>query len=380
VPQGTILVVDDSAVNLQLLLRTLGGSGHRVLVAKDGRSALQIARRARPDLVLLDIMMPEVDGFDVCRALKADPDTRDIMVIFLSALGDEFNIVSGLTLGAVDYVTKPIRAEEVLARVGSHLGRQHLERELERSRQNLDRELASAGRMQQRILPPELPVHRAAEFAAYYHTSRHAGGDYYDVLRLSDDRFALIVADVSGHGAPAAIVMAMIRAVVHTYPGALDDPPTVLHYINRHFRYLWDTEMYATAVVAVFDAGWRTLRVSCAGHWPPLLVRSGRVDALPVENARALLFADLGDVPCLEYRLVAGDRVVFYTDGITDQQSADGTLFDHERFTVAIGESGQLPPAGMLDHLVARLGAFAAGTEADDDQTLLVVGVPGADE
>ena len=95
-----------------------------------------------------------------------------------------------------------------------------------------------------------MPAHPSVQLRPFYQTSRHAGGDYYDVLPLGGDRFGILVADVSGHGAPAAIVMAMIRAVVHTYPGVADDPPAVLHYINRHFQFLWDTPMYATAVYA----------------------------------------------------------------------------------------------------------------------------------
>ena len=266
VPPSTILVVDDSATNLQVLVRTLHGSGHRILAARDGTTALEIARRARPDLVLLDVMMPGIDGFEVCRLLKADPETRESAVIFRSARGEVADKVSGLELGAVDYITKPIQGEEVLARVATHLSQQHLERAVRQSRDRLDRELASAARMQRLILPASMPRHPALKFAAFYETSRHAGGDYYDVLTLAPDRFGVMVADVSGHGAPAAIVMAMIRAVLHTYPAAADDPPQVLHHINRHFRYLWDTAMYATAVYAVIYSARITVRVSSAGH------------------------------------------------------------------------------------------------------------------
>src|SRR4030095_167600 len=127
---STILVVDDNPVNLQVLVRTLDGSGHRILVAMDGRAALEIARRARPDLMLLDVMMPGLDGFEVCRSIKADVATSETIVIFLSAPGEVADKVSGLKLGAVDYITKPIQAEEVLARVETHLSRQYLEREL----------------------------------------------------------------------------------------------------------------------------------------------------------------------------------------------------------------------------------------------------------
>ena len=187
----------------------------------DGATALEIARRATPDLVLLDVMMPEMDGFEVCRRLKAQPETRDAAVIFLSARGEVSDKVSGLELGAVDYITKPIQAEEVLARVATHLSRQHLERALRDSRDRLDRELAGAARMQRLILPRR---HAGASGRRVSpRTTRPAvmpAATTTTCSPLGADRFGIMVADVSGHGAPAAIVMAMIRAVLHTYPGA----------------------------------------------------------------------------------------------------------------------------------------------------------------
>jgi serine phosphatase RsbU (regulator of sigma subunit) len=367
--------VDDGPVNLQVLVRTLQGTGHRILAAKDGRAALEIARRARPDLVLLDVMMPEIDGFDVCRAIKADPEVRDTVVIFLSALGDVTDKVAGLKLGAVDYITKPIQAEEVLARVDTHLTRQYLERELRRSRDRLDRELASAAGMQRLILPPAMPRHQSVEFAAHYRTSRHAGGDYYDIIDLGGGRFGLIVADVSGHGAPAAIVMAMIRAVLRTHPSP-DDPPAVLRHINQHFQYLWDTAIFATAVYGVLHAGDLRLRLSCAGHPPPLLARRGApVTELPAAAVIPLLMDDIDGIPVTEHSLQPGDRVVLYTDGITDRQSADGTMYDDAKFRAAISNAGLVSAATLIDRLVDELDRFAAGQEPSDDQTLLVIGI-----
>ena len=246
-------MVDDSPVNLRLVVRTLEGRGYRLLAAKNGRAALDIARRVHPDLILLDVMMPELDGFEVCRALKSDPATRDAIVVFLSALGEVTDKVTGLELGASDYITKPIQPEEVIARVANHVARQQLEREVRRSRDRLERELASAGAMQRRILPAALPSGMGATFAAYYRTSLYAGGDYYDVFALPDGQFGVIVADVSGHGAPSAIVMAMIRAAVHAFPGFACDPAEMLRYLNRHFEFLWESPMFATALCALID-------------------------------------------------------------------------------------------------------------------------------
>jgi sigma-B regulation protein RsbU (phosphoserine phosphatase) len=376
VPASTILVVDDSATNLQVLVRTLHGSGHRILAARDGATALDIARRARPDLMLLDVMMPGMDGFEVCRLLKGEPETRETAVIFLSARGEVSDKVSGLELGAVDYITKPIQGEEVLARVATHLSRQHLQRALRESRDRLDRELASAARMQRLILPAMMPAHPSLSFAAHYETSRHAGGDYYDVLPLGADRFGVIVADVSGHGAPAAIVMAMIRAVLHSHPQPAADPPEVLHHINRHFRFLWDTAMYATALYAVIDARRRTIRMSSAGHPLPLLIRASQgVEPLPLETTMCLLWGELSEVPCVEHSLRAGDRLVFFTDGITDRQGPNSEMYDPERLSAALGRAGRLRPADIVDHVVRDVEAFAGSLESDDDQTLVVIGV-----
>ena len=374
-PLATVLVVDDSPVNLQVLVRTLHGTGHRILAARDGRSALDIVRRARPDLVLLDVMMPEIDGFEVCRTIKADPEAHDTVVIFLSALGDVSDKVSGLQLGAVDYITKPIQAEEVLARVATHLTRQHLERELRRSRDRLNRELASAGRMQRLILPPQLPEHPTVRFAASYQTSRHAGGDYYDVLPLADGRFGVMVADVSGHGAPAAILMAMIRAALHSHPAVHDDPAAVLQALNAHFEYLWDTEMFATAIYATVDAGRREVRMACAGHPPPLLVRAGEpARPLVVDAVPPLVMMPFDRVPVSSVELVAGDRVLFYTDGVTERLDGEGRMYDQPRLSATLAAAASRPAAAVVDEVVADLERFAGGHEPEDDVTLVAIG------
>jgi sigma-B regulation protein RsbU (phosphoserine phosphatase) len=372
-PPSTILVVDDSPMNLQVLVRTLDGTGHRILAARSGQAALDIARRARPDLVLLDVMMPGMDGFEVCRAIKADPRLEDIAVIFLSALGEVSDKVSGLQLGAVDYITKPIQAEEVLARVANHLTRRYLEREVRRSRDGLERELANAAGMQRLILPSALPADPALDFAAYYRTSRYAGGDYYDVLSLGGRRFGLIVADVSGHGASAAIVMAMIRAVLHASRDARDDPAGLLRALNQHFCYLWETATFATALYGVIDAGRRTLQIACAGHPPPLLLR-GEATAAPlaIEAVPALFWAELTAIPVVRHDLQPGDRLVFYSDGITERHGPNDTFFEIERLIASLSAPGTRSPQAIVDRLVADLDTFAAGLEPEDDQTILV--------
>jgi sigma-B regulation protein RsbU (phosphoserine phosphatase) len=244
----------------------------------------------------------------------------------------------------------------------------------ERSRDRLDRELASAGRMQQLLLPTSLPVHPGVEFVAHYRTSRHAGGDYYDVRQIDPHRFALVVADVSGHGASAAMVMAMIRAVLHA-GDAPDDPATLLRHLNDHFRYLWPTAMFATSIVAVLDVAEPTLRVASAGHPPPVLVRDGQARELAVANAPLLFFDELGSIACLEEALCRGDRIFFYTDGVTERHAADDAIFDLPRVMDVLSHHGQGDVATTVDHLVLELDTFGGEREPDDDQTVLAMGI-----
>jgi two-component system sensor histidine kinase/response regulator len=136
--KGTILIVDDIPQNLRLLMRMLTSRGHRVWAASSGAHALSLVEKELPDLILLDIMMPDMDGYAVCRALKADERTQRVPVIFISALDHAFDKVEAFSAGGVDYVTKPFQLEEVLARVEAHLTMRRLQKSLEQQVAELD--------------------------------------------------------------------------------------------------------------------------------------------------------------------------------------------------------------------------------------------------
>jgi len=128
---GTLLLVDDVPTNLKVLFGYLKGLNFRVRIARDGEDALKQVQRSKPDLILLDVMMPKMDGFETCRRLKADEETRDVPVIFMTALTETVDKVKGFEVGAVDYITKPIQQEEVLARINAHLSLRKLQQDME---------------------------------------------------------------------------------------------------------------------------------------------------------------------------------------------------------------------------------------------------------
>jgi two-component system NtrC family sensor kinase len=152
---GTILVVDDNPTNIQVLFDVLSEMGYRVAIAKSGEAALQRLQSYQPDLILLDVMMPGIDGFETCQRLKADPTTQKIPVIFMTALSDAVDKVKGLSLGAVDYITKPIQHEEALARIRVHLQLHNAQRGLEQRTAELSQALEHLKQTQVQLVQSE---------------------------------------------------------------------------------------------------------------------------------------------------------------------------------------------------------------------------------
>jgi sigma-B regulation protein RsbU (phosphoserine phosphatase) len=186
-------------------------------------------------------------------------------------------------------------------------------------------------------------------------------------------RYGVLTLDVSGHGAPAAIVMAMMRTLVHTYPGVPDDPEAMFRRLHDHFQFLGDTPVYATAVYAVVDPARGLLSVASAGHPPPLRFRRGAVTPLPCDPTTPLLLTDLAAVPTIGDTLERGDRILFFTDGVTDRESAAGEPYDVPRLATALAAGGEGPVERALASIVADIETFAGGSEPRDDNTLLLM-------
>jgi len=224
VQKADVLIVDDTPANLHLLSKILAEQGYRVRPVPDGSLALAAAQAEAPDLILLDIRMPEMDGYQVCEHLKGDAKTRDIPIIFISALDATQDKVKAFTVGGVDYITKPFQCEEVLARVETHLALRRLtqqlqaaNKQLEKANSKMERELALAGEVQASFLPHELPDIPGWQLAVRLEPSRETCGDFYDVNLLPNGRLGFLVADVVDKGAGAALFMALSWILIRTY-------------------------------------------------------------------------------------------------------------------------------------------------------------------
>src|SRR5262245_24037246 len=226
-----VLIVDDVKANVDMLLEALRGD-YKLSVALGGEQALRAVEKSPPDLVLLDIVMPDLDGYEVCRRLRADPATREIPIMFLSSLEDVQDKAKGFELGANDYLTKPFEILEVKARVRSLLKAKAY---ADAVREAQERDLAIAREIQMGILPSDpgalcqgtgLDVHATIEPA------RHVGGDLFEVLRVSDDRLVLAIGDVCGKGIPASLFMAVTVTLLRTLARQIESPAQLLGRLN----------------------------------------------------------------------------------------------------------------------------------------------------
>ena len=368
----TILLVDDEPANLQVLMETLGVTDCKRLIAKNGEAALSIARKVIPELILLDIMMPGMDGFEVCRRLKSDPATADIPVIFLSALSSTDDKVQGFTLGAVDYVTKPFQPEEVIARVTTHLTIHRLNREIQQRKELLEQELKIVSDLQRVLLPKDLPQIKGLELAVHYETSFYSGGDYYDWVALPDNRWGFLLADAAGHGAPAAVEMAMTCALFRSFPSPPVEPDALLSYLNDNLCRIYESS-FVTAIYGVYDPGQRILQLARAGQPPPMVCRASENTAreLACEGVLPMGISQFGRIPVTRTQLNPGDRLLFYTDGVSERFNPEGEQYGEARLLDLLRTTPCPPPQKMIEIIIEDVNRFAGGRAAEDDQALL---------
>lgn len=315
-PRGrTILVIDDDPVVTAALSGMLGGDGFAVLAAADGPQGRRLARNERPDIILLDLIMPGESGLDTCVRLKADPATAAIPVLFISGSSETADKVAGLEAGAVDYITKPFARAEVAARVRRHLSVADGGGDLAKAQAERLASLRGAQRSML-VTPAKL---RQARFAVRYLPVLEAGGDFYDVFETPAG-FGYFVADICGHDLGASLVTSSLKALL-TQNISLHEgrPREIVQALNDVLCCLCPPGRFVTAQLAWLDRARQTLTVVDAGHVPPVLVPVGAPAGLLAAGGDVLgAFPDIR-LEVLTLPVQPGDRVIMYSDGLIER-------------------------------------------------------------
>jgi len=320
----TILVADDDPLARKMLTKLLGHNGFSVIEAKDGQQALTRACEHNPNLILLDCQMPILDGFEVCRRLQQAQDAETTPVIFVTGMNDTDDKVRGFEAGGVDYITKPIEPVELLARVNIHLELSEI-RKQQRKRADLFEQVASSQMMrleqvkdgQESLLadPDDFPE---LNIAVRFEPAAEAGGDFYDIVKLSDECFGLFIADIAGHDLGVAYLTGALKAIVASFASAQIPAEHTMRLTNDTLCKLLSIEKYVTACYAKISLSNYSVELTNAGHPPVIIHRAdGRLEFIDI----------VGDVLGMYPQIVCqtktikmnqGDRLFLYTDGLIE--------------------------------------------------------------
>jgi sigma-B regulation protein RsbU (phosphoserine phosphatase) len=374
----TVLVVDDAPANIQVVNSILKDIC-KVRIATDGAKALALVKTdPLPDLILLDVVMPGMDGYEVCTRLKADPATAGIPVIFLTVQTESEDETHGFDVGAVDYIHKPFSPAVVKARVHTHLVLRGIREQLARQLDELRKELETARQIQLSILPAQVPQMKGLDIAARYIAANSVAGDFYDFIVIDEQHLGILVADVSGHGMPAALISSMLKIALSTQVANATDPAKVLFGLNQALCGKFD-QHFVTAAYLLVDLEKRTLTYSGAGH-PPMWLWGPAIEGTR-EVAENGLF--LGRFPWATYSSVElplnrDTWILLYTDGVSEMANPAEEEFGTTHFKEFLPSSRSDSATQFADRLLAELSSWAArgpGFESNDDVTFVALHV-----
>lgn len=381
---ANILVVDDASANLQVLAGMLKDRGYKARPVPSGKLALAAAQKDPPDLILLDINMPEMNGYQVCEHLKADDRLKGIPIIFISALTESLDKVRAFAFGGVDYITKPFQMEELHARVETHLKLRRLQIELEEYSQRLELaqerlklDLDLARGVQRGFLPLRLPDVSGYEFFAHYEPASEVGGDYYDFIPLPRQRVAMLLGDVAGKGVAAALLMAKLSADARFCFLTEADPAAAATRLNSLLIRSGLADRFVTLLAAILDPASHTVTLVNAGHPSPLIYRDATrmvEDAISTES----IGLPLGIVEGFEYSsrevfLGAGDCLLAFTDGVTEAMDINNNQLQTDGIIAAM-QGSAYSPRELGERVVKAVQEFAAGRSQHDDIALVGFG------
>jgi len=400
---GAVLVVDDDESSREILTRRLRYAGLRVTAAEDGPTALNLVARKPFDAVILDVMMPGMSGLEVLAEIRESFSATDLPVIMATALDGTEEVVQALSLGANDYVAKPLDLTVVLARLQTQMSLRESVRSLslanhrlEHAHHRMERDLEAAARVQSSLLPPENPHFGKARFGWIYRPCATVGGDSLNVFPIDENHVGFYICDVSGHGVQASLLSVALNHLLvpelaerrQSGVGSLAPqadaagadrarkPRKVAEKLNRQFPFDPAVGQFFSLVYAVLDIHGGAMEYVSAGHPCPIMLSQHRKpEVLPGGDPLIGVFdsteRNIFKQHCA--RLQAGDRIVIYSDGITEASNARGELFGQQRLMESLDQSCGEPLDSCIASLERTLSDWCGGDAPEDDVSLLAL-------
>jgi phosphoserine phosphatase RsbU/P len=380
-----LLLVDDSTTMRRMISSFLQAEGYEVSLACDGREGLEKAREVKPELIVTDYEMPELDGPGLCRGLKADAGLRTIPVIMLTTLGATESKVIGLDAGADDYVEKPkspADIQEIFARIRAQLRIADLRAELaERNRQlevaqaKLELELKLARKVQMGLMPKPPKSRGVLQVAVRYQPANQLGGDVYDFTLLEANSLGVLVADISGHGVNSALLSGVVKALAAPLTSAGLPPGDVLAGLDKGIESFFPEAYFCTGFYMTINESDGAFEFGGVGHPPALLAGADGTRAL--DSDPGLL--GVGMVDSLvggSGRLAPGESLLIYTDGLPDAMNSADVPFGIERIQAVLEAHRADSPSDILDQLERAVARHVDPLQPHDDINMVLIQNP----
>lgn len=381
--RGLILVVDDNQKNRALCRQNLEMEGFAVMEAANGLQGLEVALSRRPDLILLDIMMPEMDGYETLERLRRTPKLKDVSVLMLTAKAGAEDVVRALDMGANDYLRKPFDIDEMVARANTLVNLFQAQEAVREHKRHMESEMNQAAAIQARMPPSPQEVQALAEgaglaIAALTSPSSQVNGDFYD-LRSQDGALSLNICDCKGHGVWAGLMSMTVRALLRSLPPADAAPAIALARIEASLNEMLPEGEFVALAQWLYEPGPARLVVASAGMPPPLFIRpaTGEVRTLDVRGRPPLgLNRFLGPASAQEVdlKLEQGDKLLAYSDGLSEAMDEHDELFGVpvDKICKLAAEQAALSAEDLVRLVWEKWRAFHGGRQ-DDDCTLVVL-------
>ncbi len=382
-----ILVVDDEPRNVKILQIQLNARGYTVYTAADGLQALDIVEKEMPDLILLDINMPKMDGFEVVRRIRTNETTEFIPIVMITALRDtRENRIKSIEAGADDFIEKPFDSLEVLARVRSLLRIKQYQDTLAKHNARLEEELQMARSIQEILIPQD----GVQELSGFRIASRccpemAVGGDFFDIWEIAPNRLGVFISDVMGHGVSAAFVTVFIKTILAEFQQQIEDNPGyLLEILNTRFNDLISSRlfMFATAFCGIINLNKGELVCANAGHSFPLLYNSDQKTYQTIgdkNTGNGLGIWQESVYETMHYPFDRSSRMFLYTDGVYEAKNPQGEEFTVERLEKLVCDCTGQPAAKLIANISETIDVFTDTCPKEDDLTLIAIEVAGED-
>ena len=391
-----ILVVDDSKPVKAIISSILKFKGATVLEASDGKRAIEVLRNnPQIDIVITDYIMPNMDGIEFCTFVRKNMKLIDLPLLILTAFGEQDTVLKALKAGANDYLIKPFSREELLARIQNHIRLVHFnqqlkdeikartlaEMNLQKAYQNIKEhqnllleELEQARETQKSILPETMPIIEGAKIVCKYTPMEHIGGDFYDVFELENNKFGIMLADVTGHGVPAALICFMASGIFTDSAKSETSTEKVMNSANGALHGNLQEGKFVTMFYAIYDASKQTLTYTNAAHPEALVIRHSNQEVIELNTGGMFLGPFPNEMTGYEektFQLFPGDKVLLYTDAVVEVLNEREEMLGTKRLIPFLKQKSGLPISEILEE-VYNYGLFYSGRKNyDDDCTLL---------